>query len=159
MIIRFRKLSFYDIEKLGNLLEANNRPEVINFFYPFPMTRETAQNILHPIRKDLFFAALIGDKPIGMSMLRGTDEGFEIPSFGIFIDYLHQGKGYGKRLTKWTLGWADYHQIKKVRLAVHESNLVALKIYQSLGFIKSNETKDASGRTLFVMYRNLNNAL
>ena len=153
--LHFHKLCSNDVEQLGGLLEANNRPEVINFFYPFPMSRETAQKILSPFKKDSFFVAVLDNEFIGLSMLRGFDEGFNIPSFGIFIDFFHQGNGYGRKLTEWTLNWSDEHQIENVRLAVYATNMVALKLYLSLGFVKSEEYKDKFGRLRFIMHRYL----
>ena len=158
-IFHFRKLCSTDVKQLGELLEVNNRPEVIDFFHPFPMSQNTARKILEPSKKDLFFVAVLDNKFIGLSMLRGFDEGFSIPSFGIFIDFSHQGKGYGRKLTEWTLSWSDKHQIENVRLGVYVTNKIALKLYQSLGFIKSEEHKDESGRLRFVMHRYLNQHL
>lgn len=155
--LHFRKLYSNDVDRLGALLEANNRPEVIDFFHPFPMLRETGQKILSSFKKDSFFVAILNNEFIGFSMLRGLDEGFSVPSFGIFIDFSHQGKGYGRKLTEWTLHWSDTHGIKNIRLTVYVDNKIALKLYQSLGFVKSAKYKDESKRLRFVMYRYLDN--
>ncbi|MEK6882810.1 MAG: GNAT family N-acetyltransferase, partial [Nanoarchaeota archaeon] len=142
-----------DIEQVGNLLEANNRSEIINFFHPFEMSHETARKILNPLTKDLYFVAILNNEFIGMSMLRGFDEGFDIPSFGIFIDFLYQNQGYGRKLMEWPVNWADKHNIEKIRLGVYANNKIALKLYQSLGFTKSEEYKDKFGFLSFIMHR------
>ena len=69
-----------------------------------------------------------------MSMLRGFDEGFEVPSFGIFVDHRHHGQGIGRRLTAWTVEEARRRGYPSVRLSVYASNARALGLYRSLGF-------------------------
>lgn len=159
MALQFRQLFSNDENQLAALFEENNRAEITEFFHPFPMTRETAKELLNPLKKDLFFACILDDKFIGFSMLRGFDEGFSVPCFGIFIDLFHQNKGYGRKLTEWTVNWADAQKIEDIRLAVYAANKVALNLYQTLGFKKTEEHQDTCGRLRFVMHRYLNNNL
>lgn len=159
MSLYFREININDVESLGNLFEINNRKEITDFFYAFPMSYKTAYEILTKAKKDKFFVAILDDQFIGFSMLRGFDEGFNIPSFGIFIDFLHQNRRYGCKFIIWVLNWADCNKIKSIRLSVNIDNKIALNLYQSLGFIKTNEYKDKFNHLHLVMHRHLNNIL
>ena len=67
-------------------------------------------------------------------MLRGWDEGFQIPSFGIIVDYRYHGLGLGRRMTEFAIEEARRLNCSRVRLSVYESNDRALCLYRSLGF-------------------------
>lgn len=67
-------------------------------------------------------------------MLRGWDEGFEIPSFGIFVDYRHHGLGLGKQMTEFGIDKARKQGCHSIRLSVYESNKRAIRLFKSLGF-------------------------
>jgi [ribosomal protein S18]-alanine N-acetyltransferase len=75
-----------------------------------------------------------GEDVLGFSMLRGFDEGYEIPSFGIFVDHESHGQGIGRRLTAWTIEQARRRGCPAVRLTVYADNAAALGLYASLGF-------------------------
>ena len=47
--------------------------------------------------QDDYYVAARGEDLLGFSMLRGFDEGYEIPSFGIFVDHESHGQGIGRR--------------------------------------------------------------
>jgi len=132
--LRFFRLRPEHREALGTFFEANNLPAVTSSFNPFPMTRDAAVQLLDPSNKDYFFALECDGALVGFSMLRGYDEGFAIPSFGIFIDHRHQGRKLGTLLTQWTLRWADYLQAPRTRLTVYKTNAAGVAVYQKLGF-------------------------
>jgi ribosomal-protein-alanine N-acetyltransferase len=123
-----------DRESLTDLFRRNNNNEVTRFFHPFDLTEQTAAFLLEPSKKDLVFGAFHEDHLIGMSLLRGYDEGFQIPSFGLLIDQAYWKQGIGKKLTQWTIDWADSTNTPSVRLTVEQENKSAIKIYRSLGF-------------------------
>ena len=77
---------------------------------------------------------------IGYGMLRGWDEGYEIPSLGIAIDPAQQGRGYGQRLMEFLHATARQHGAKRVRLRVHPDNHRAVELYRSLGYSFSGES-------------------
>jgi sugar phosphate isomerase/epimerase/ribosomal protein S18 acetylase RimI-like enzyme len=148
-----RRLSKRDSDILGTLFERNNREEVTRGFHPFPMTRETAAELLQPGRQDHFFGAEADGQLVAFSMLRGWDEGFKIPSFGIFVDYEKQQCGVGRKLTEWTLRWMDLLKCPQARLTVSEGNAVAKKMYESLGFEQTERRQKPNGDICIVMHR------
>jgi len=133
-VVRLKEINSNDFKELRVLFTRNNIPAITSFFSPFPLTEETANLICFVFRKDKFFFAICNNEIVGFSMLRGWEEGYEVPSFGAFIDYAYQGKGYGKQVLKLTCDYAKQIGCTKIRLSVYESNKVALKIYKEYGF-------------------------
>jgi ribosomal protein S18 acetylase RimI-like enzyme len=121
---------------LEALFERNAVPEIMVSFDPFPLTRERARRIAIEPRRDRYYVAIESDRLLGMSMLRGFDEGYEIPSFGVFVDRDTHGRGIGRRLTAWTIEEARRIGAPSVRLSVYVENDRALAIYRSLGFLE-----------------------
>jgi sugar phosphate isomerase/epimerase/ribosomal protein S18 acetylase RimI-like enzyme len=148
-----RRLQSEDANKLGDFFSRNNRPHITYNFRPFPLNSETARDLLKPERKDQFFIAEENGVFVAFSMLRGKDEGFEIPSFGIFVDWERQKIGYGNRLCEWTFRWADRLGVQKIRLSVYEDNHHALSLYKKYGFTESERRNDKSGRVSLILQR------
>jgi ribosomal protein S18 acetylase RimI-like enzyme len=121
-------------QALAELFEQNRVPAVTDSFDPFPLTADEAKRITLEPRLDAYFVASMESELVAMSMLRGFDEGFAVPSFGIFVDHRHQGRGVGCRLTAWTVAEARRRGCAAIRLSVYASNKAALRLYRSLGF-------------------------
>ena len=96
-----REIGPGDVDGLGRFFVRNNVPEVVGQFDPFPLTEETASESPQanpgPVLRRLPWGQIIA-----FSMLRGWDEGYDVPSFGITVDVDFQG-GLGTRMTAWTL--------------------------------------------------------
>lgn len=112
----------------------NNVEAITRSFTPFELSDETARWIACEPHKDQFYLGTIDDQPVGFSMLRGWDEGFSVPSLGIFIDYRKHGLGFGKKLLDLTIEAAKSLNCTKIRLSAYASNQSACKIYWSRGF-------------------------
>jgi ribosomal protein S18 acetylase RimI-like enzyme len=91
-------------------------------------------------------------------MLRGWDEGFDVPSFGVLVDHRTQGQGLGRRMTEFAIAEARRLGSRRVRLTVNESNQAAVHLYRSLGFeeVSRSEFAGPAGRDMkLVMKREL----
>jgi ribosomal protein S18 acetylase RimI-like enzyme len=143
-----RELTVADEAALASFFERNNRPEVTETFHPFPLDAERAHWICVAPRQDRYFAAWLYDAIVGLAMLRGWDEGFETPSFGILVDYQHYGKGLGRALTEHALQLADELRAPRVRLTVHPANARAVHLYERAGFRRAENLPD--GRLLML---------
>jgi ribosomal protein S18 acetylase RimI-like enzyme len=135
-LLRFESVEARHLGALTELFERNSMPAVTSSFDPFPLTAREAQRIALEPHKDAYFVAVRAGRPVGLSMLRGFDEGYEIPSFGIFVDHEAHGQGVGRALTAWTVGAAQGLGCPSVRLTVYSTNSVALGLYASLGFVE-----------------------
>jgi L-amino acid N-acyltransferase YncA len=67
-------------------------------------------------------------------MLRGLDQGYDIPSYGVMISQKHSNKGFGKLTLYHAIAYCKLNGIKILMLKVHPDNLYAKKMYLDLGF-------------------------
>jgi len=103
------------------------------FFHPYPFTDETIEKIMNS-DKDLYSFFLDNGKIIGYFMLRGFDEGYEIPSFGMIVHPDYRGKGIGKMMLKKAIEICKKSKCKKIRLTIDKDNKIAKSIYIKAGF-------------------------
>lgn len=115
---------------LRDLREAGDS----EFFYPHPFTDEAIENVIKQVRKDVYCVLAEGQKILGYGMLRGWDEGFEIPSLGIAIHPSARGTGLGRVLMHILHASARRKGATRVRLKVKSGNIRAAKFYESLGY-------------------------
>ncbi len=130
-----------DAAALGYLFERLRRLGVEKFFHPHPVTQEEAAKRVAYTGKDVFCVMQLGSELIGYGMLRGWDEGYEIPSLGIVIDPQQQGRGHGRRLMEFLHNIARQRGASQVRLRVHPQNARAVKLYQSLGYVFNGQDR------------------
>jgi ribosomal protein S18 acetylase RimI-like enzyme len=134
--LTFREAFSDDKQKLALFFEENNTPEITTFFHPFALCRETAESLISTPRLDRFYLLLSHDQIVGFSMLRGWDEGFVIPSLGMFIHFRRQGRGWGKILLEHTVEDARRLDCSEVKLTVYAGNVIAHNLYKSYGFVE-----------------------
>ena len=145
--VAFREIGPEDRAALARFLEENDRPEIVRTFNPFPMTAATAERIATAPRRDRYYGAFDGKRLVGLSMLRGWDEGYDVPSFGIVIDHHAHNRGLGGRLTAFTVDAARALDAPSVRLTVFASNGPGVHVYSRLGFVeRSRAPVDVAGQ-------------
>ena len=134
--LRIRPLGPEDAEQLADLLaELAADPEALHF-HPHPFTRAAAKQIAERtgIREDLYFGAVLEGRLAGYGMLRGWDEGYTIPSFGVAVGVRYRGAGVGRSLLRYAISMARQRGARSMILKVHPSNVSARHIYESEGF-------------------------
>ncbi len=123
-----------DAIPLGHFFERLRAQGVEGFFHPHPLTREEAAKRAAYAGRDAHCVTQAGSQLIGYGMLRGWDEGYDIPSLGIAIDAAQRGHGHGRRLMEFLHVVARERGAKRVRLKVYPENVHAVKLYRSLGY-------------------------
>jgi ribosomal protein S18 acetylase RimI-like enzyme len=105
-------------------------------FHPHPFTQDAALRIAERrrIRRDAYFGAFLDGSLIGYGMLRGWDEGYEVPSFGVAVRIRHRGMGIGRRLLRHAISLARRRRAPSVMLKVHPANANAKYLYETEGF-------------------------
>jgi ribosomal protein S18 acetylase RimI-like enzyme len=111
------------------------------YFHPHPLTADEAVRRCQHVGKDVYAALLSDNEILAYGMLRGWDEGYEIPSLGIAVDPAHQGRGYGRMLMQYLHEVARARGAVKVRLRVHPENERAISLYRSLGYVFSDQQR------------------
>lgn len=132
----FREIESGDCERLSSFLIANDVDTVVRTFNPFPMNGETARRIALAPRRDRYYGAFIDAALVALSMLRGWDEGYAIPSFGIIVDHRFHNRGIGAAMTEFTVEEARRMGCARVRLSVYASNPAAVHVYTARGFVE-----------------------
>lgn len=115
---------------LGVLKEANET----DYFSPHPFSEDAVEKIIQCVRKDLYYVLTEGQDVLGYGMLRGWDDGYEIPSLGIAIHPAARNAGLGTTFMHFLHGAARRKGALKVRLRVKSQNTRAIKLYQNLGY-------------------------
>jgi ribosomal protein S18 acetylase RimI-like enzyme len=123
-----------DFEALTRFFEENNNPEIVRQFRPFSLSRQEASRIALTSHRDLYCVVIWKSNVVGLCMLRGWDEGFETPSFGVLVDYRYNGLGLGRKMTEFAIAEAKKRGCHSLRLSVYASNMHAVRLYESLGF-------------------------
>jgi len=109
------------------------------FFYPHPFSEEALEQIIQRSRRDLYYVLCEGHDVLGYGLLRGWDEGYEIPSLGIAIHPAARCAGLGRAFMHFLHAAARHMGATKVRLRVNSQNSRGLKLYQDLGYVFSSE--------------------
>src|SRR3989442_13694036 len=67
-------------------------------FCPHPTDEETISQLAHYVGRDLYYVLVEEENVLGYGLLRGWDEGYQIPSLGIAIHTSARGYGLGRIL-------------------------------------------------------------
>jgi [ribosomal protein S18]-alanine N-acetyltransferase len=121
-------------ESLGRFFQRLLDAGSDRFFYPHPLTADEAARICAYSGNDCYYLLIENEDVIGYGILRGWDEGYEIPSLGIAIDPRLQGGGLGRFLMGFLHLAASRRGAERVRLKVFENNLQAVALYRSIGY-------------------------
>jgi ribosomal-protein-alanine N-acetyltransferase len=103
-------------------------------FHPHPMTREEAERRVRYDGRDLYYVLIDGTRVLGYGMLRGWDEGYEIPSLGIAIHPHQRRRGLARLVMTFLHEAARRRSAKQVRLTVNADNMGAVRLYREFGY-------------------------
>jgi ribosomal protein S18 acetylase RimI-like enzyme len=104
------------------------------FFHPHPMTDEEAHRLCAYGGRDLYYVACAGTDVLAYGLLRGWDEGYEIPSLGIAIHPEARGRGLARPFMAFLHAAAKARGATKIRLTVYNDNQRAVELYRRLGY-------------------------
>lgn len=149
--IELRKLLTTDLADLIDLW--NKDPLDYNkHFIPFEIKYDNLKSILEKVDKDLFIGIFVNKKIAGFFMLRGFDEGYEIPSYGVWISSQYTNKGLAKLTLQYSLSFCQITGVKRIMLKFHPDNMIAMKMYKKFGFNESGIDKKIGH---IIMHRDL----
>lgn len=134
--IEIRELLISDLQSLIELW--NKDPKDYNkYFIPFEMNYENFKGLLNKAEKDFYMGVFVKNDIAGFFMLRGFDEGYQIPSYGVWISSKYANKGLAKLSLVYSISICRVLNIKKIMLKVHPDNKIALTMYKKFGFIET----------------------
>jgi len=133
-------------------LILNAPKDYTKHFTPFSFEEDSLKKIVDDAVNDKYFGIFINDDLAGFYMLRGFDEGFEVPSYGVWISDKFSGLGLSKLTLQHAITFCKVNGLKKIMLKVHPENIIAKSIYESFGF--KQEGFDEKNSNL-IYYKNL----
>lgn len=128
--------------RLGSFLRALEKNGEDSFFRPHLATRTTIRKLAARTGKDVYCLLVESERVLGYGLLRGWDEGYEIPSLGIAIHPSARKGGLGSLLMHFLHASAFRRGAKKVRLRVRKKNSKAIKLYTDLGYVLKTQNDD-----------------
>ena len=133
--IEFVKLTPDYLKCLTHFFEEINSPEYTDFFSPHPFNGEKARYVCSYQGRDLYYAISLNKAEIiGYGMLRGWDEGYEVPALGLCLLKKYRGKGVGGAFLKFLESSAVLNGCRRVMLKVKKTNTIAKTLYESRGY-------------------------
>ncbi|MFZ1280088.1 MAG: GNAT family N-acetyltransferase [Ignavibacteriaceae bacterium] len=134
LTLEIKRLTIDHSKELSELLQSADK-DYTQYFIPFVFDFEIILKILSNAIKDQYYGIFTDNKLVGFYMLRGFDEGYEIPSYGVWVAKDFSSKGISKLTLQHAISFCKINNIKKIILKVHPDNVIAKNIYESFGFI------------------------
>lgn len=132
--LEFRRLTPAHARPLAGLFAALCASGDERLFHPHPLTADHAAGLARSEGRDLYYVAAAGDAVSAYGLLRGWDEGYEVPSLGIAIHPALRGRGLARPFMHFLHAAARLRGAPRVRLKVYADNGTALALYRSLGY-------------------------
>jgi len=132
--IEILKLRLDLVEPLARMLETIRDAGDEEDFHPHPLTEAALRDIVAAGGQDQYYVMLQNGKAIAYGMLRGWDEGFDVPSLGIAVAPSVRGRGVGLLLIRFLHFAAKEAGASRIRLTVNVDNQAALRLYRGLGY-------------------------
>lgn len=129
----FHPLEACDVAQLAPLLAAQDAAYLARF-QPFSFDAETIRAKLRDAREDRYWALRWSGKLAGFFMLRGFDEGYQRPAFGVFVAQEFAGRGLGQLALAESIRWAKAKGCPSIMLKVSPENARAKDLYERAGF-------------------------
>ncbi len=124
-----------DLEKpLAVFFNAVREGKDASWFHPHPLNAETARKIANCCGLDLYYVIMIRVNILAYGMLRGWDEGYDVPSLGIAVHPEARGCGLGDLGLCFLHAAARQRNATKIRLKVYKENSKAVALYQKHGY-------------------------
>lgn len=129
---------------LGRLFARVANDPKSGHFHPHPFSDTEAERICTLAGNDKYVGLRSGGDFRGYGMLRGWNDGFSIPSLGIYVAPELRGTGAARLLMQHLHLIAKLSGVTQVRLSVYKENLSAYRLYESMGYLftDSNEPGD-----------------
>lgn len=143
------KLSTATLDALTTMLRAVEDAGETNWFSPHSFSRPYLAKLCAPHVLDLHYVLMVEAEAFAYGLLRGWDEGYEIPSLGIAVHPDHRGVGLGVTMMQFLHAAARLRGCARVRLRVSRSNAVAVALYHATGY-RFEEPSAGGGRDVLL---------
>lgn len=147
--LSIRPLGVEDAPALSAWLLAQSS-RYSRFFYPFGFDLDTVTKLLSEQGRDVFMGVYWEDQLAGFFMLRGWNEGYEVPAFGIIIG--EEFRGYGLELLSLDAAKTicRLRGAERMMLKMHPQNFSARGVARKIGFVQTG-VESESGNVIYHM--------
>jgi RimJ/RimL family protein N-acetyltransferase len=142
-----RPLRVEDARELSEMLLAQSA-DYARFFNAFSFEHEAIASMLAKRRQDVFMGIYWRGRIAGFFMLRGWDEGYDVPSYGVVIDESYSGYGLTWLSLKMVKSICRLRRVPRLMLKVHPDNLAAKTLFEEAHFIHTG-TEAESGNLIY----------
>jgi RimJ/RimL family protein N-acetyltransferase len=134
-MLEYKKISEVDSGKLLKFFSEIVENEDDLFFHPHAFDEETVKYLCVNYKgKDLYYVIYLNFNIVGYAMLRGWDEGYEIPSLGIILSKNIRGSGISKNFMEFLHLIAKNKESKRIRITVNNKNIACINLAKKLGY-------------------------
>ncbi len=147
--LEIRPLSAVDAENLTRML-ASADPAYVLHFFPFPFKLEAIREILESKKEDQYYGIYSGTRLAGFFMLRGFDQGYQVPAYGVFIDESYRSLGLATLSLYHAISFCKTNRIGQLMLKVHPDNAAARHVYEKAGFRKTGRDEKI-GQDIYIL--------
>lgn len=128
-----RPLTVSDAANLRVFLRSQSA-SYARFFSPFAFEDESIAQVLARCEKDLPMGIEWQNRLIGFFMLRGWDEGFDVPSYGVLIEEQFSNYGFASLSLNIAKAVARLRGAPSLMLKVHPDNFAAKELFEKASF-------------------------
>jgi ribosomal protein S18 acetylase RimI-like enzyme len=132
-------LSPAETDAVGKFFLQIARDPETKFFHPHPFTFAEAARVCSHAGNDKYVGLRRDGDFLAYGMLRGWDEGYLVPSLGIYVAPELRRTGAAQALMQVLHLLARLAGAKQVRLKVYRENSPAYRMYRSMGYIFTEE--------------------
>lgn len=104
------------------------------FFYPFSFDEAAIAGRLSACVRDVYMGVYHQADLVGLFMLRGWDEGYEVPAFGILIDGRYRGYGLEMMSLETAKIICKLRGAPRMMLKMHPDNFSSRGVARKIGF-------------------------
>ena len=134
--LAIRPLAIDDAAALSSFLQSQ-ATGYARFFRPFGFDTNTIVDVLANVRQDALMGLFWQDQMVGFFMLRGWNEGYDVPAFGILIDERHRGCGLEMLSLETAKIICRLRGATRLMIKMHPDNISAKGVARKTGFVQS----------------------
>ncbi len=128
-----RALDVADAAMLAQFLAAQPH-DYLRYFTPFAFDEPTVSGILARRVEDIYEGLFWQGELVGFFMLRGWDEGYSVPSYGVVVGEAYNHRGLGRLTLELAKVICRLRGCARLMLKVHPENAAARHLYEQSGF-------------------------
>ena len=134
--LAIRPLAIDDATALSSFLQTQ-ATGYARFFRPFSFDADAIVDVLANARQDVLMGLYWQDQVVGFFMLRGWNEGYDVPAFGILIDESYRGCGLEMLSLETAKIICRLRGASRMMIKMHPDNISAKGVARKTGFVQS----------------------